>query len=279
MRVRANIPEIFIGAFLSIAILSFGFVWGSSSNPPALQQPYAYSMHGNQTHDPVPFSWDWLVRDGTAFFTAVLAGIAFLQACLFFWQLVLIKRGMKETTIAAKAAEVAARSAVIGQLPYFDYLIELLDRDTREPIPPNTIPKSAFVDVKFTNYGDLGGLVDEVRLAAIVAPTIPNDGETCVRGTKVPSVLASAARQDELPPRSLFVKEKARSIQDPDFVISIPSNDQAMILAGGASLWVYGIVAFHAFADWPGDVRKFCRRWDAKSNGFTHKGVPPGLND
>jgi hypothetical protein len=58
-----------------------------------------------------PFSAEWLTSDAAGLFTAALAVVAVVQAGLFVWQLVLMRKTMQDSTVAAKAAEESARVA------------------------------------------------------------------------------------------------------------------------------------------------------------------------
>lgn len=58
-----------------------------------------------------PFSAQWLTSDAAGLFTAALAVIAIIQAALFVWQLVLMRKTMLDFTAAANAAQESARVA------------------------------------------------------------------------------------------------------------------------------------------------------------------------
>lgn len=114
---KSRFPDVVIDFLFAVAVFAFGFTVGNSVYHPSYEQTEAKPGTADQRHKPEPFTLDWITEDGTVFFTAALAFIAIAQAGLFVWQLVYMRRGMRDSTLAAKAADLSARSAVALHLP------------------------------------------------------------------------------------------------------------------------------------------------------------------
>ncbi|WP_047307170.1 hypothetical protein [Rhodopseudomonas palustris] len=57
------------------------------------------------------FSWDWFTTDSSGFFTSIAAVVACLQAGLFVWQLIYMRKSMEHATISSEAAQESAKVA------------------------------------------------------------------------------------------------------------------------------------------------------------------------
>jgi len=118
IKIRIYFPEVILGILLAVAIFAVGALFGSSNYQPANQQSRTEATQTHQPNKPDPFTWNWFTHDGVVFFTAVLGFVAFVQAGLFIWQLILIKRGMKPAEAAAKATQESTKHLPIIERAY-----------------------------------------------------------------------------------------------------------------------------------------------------------------
>jgi len=114
IKARFRFPEVVLGFLLAIAIFAMGVTFQSAPHQPSDHSADQRSAKVQDTHNPEPFTLDWLTADGTVFFTAVLAFIAGIQAGLFIWQLTLIRKTLGPAEKAAAAAQSAADVAKDG---------------------------------------------------------------------------------------------------------------------------------------------------------------------
>jgi hypothetical protein len=103
--------QIAIGLLLASTIVVAVFAFSAPRHQPANAATDAHSQQIQTSHQPDPFSWDWLTHDGAVFFTCVLALVAGVQALLFVWQLILIRDALDPAEATAKAAERSAETA------------------------------------------------------------------------------------------------------------------------------------------------------------------------
>jgi hypothetical protein len=108
---KFRVPEIFLGALMTVAIFAIGMTLNASRPQPANNPTNATIAQVQSDHKPEPFTLEWLTHDGVAFFTAILCFVAFVQAGLFFWQLLVLHRTLKETSETTRAALDAAEAA------------------------------------------------------------------------------------------------------------------------------------------------------------------------
>jgi hypothetical protein len=84
--------------------------WQGSGN----QTPSPYATHNSQnpSHQQIDESsgWYWLTHDAAGFFTLGLVFVGLGQAGLFFWQLRLMREGLRDTKEAADAAKETAEA-------------------------------------------------------------------------------------------------------------------------------------------------------------------------
>jgi hypothetical protein len=116
---RFRTPELFLGAFLTIAVFAMGMLFEASNNP----YPPTSAV-SNKTTEQKPTDtkeqeglWDWLTHDAAGFFTLFLFLAAGGQIYLFFVQLNLIRDSLTPAKDAAKAADLNARAVIALQLP------------------------------------------------------------------------------------------------------------------------------------------------------------------
>jgi hypothetical protein len=113
---RFRTPEIFLGAFLSVAIFAMGMLFASSQKPSGTTQQVAAAKaadQGEQTKAPDSdlTGSTWLTNDAAGFFTFVLVGVGGIQAWFFWVQLRLIRESLTDAKTAADAAKESADAA------------------------------------------------------------------------------------------------------------------------------------------------------------------------
>jgi hypothetical protein len=101
---KIRVTKIVLGIFLTVAVFAMGMMFESSRHQPSSNPTNSTADQIQATHQPDAFSWDWLTHDGIVFFTCVLAVIAGIQAALFVWQLIYMRKGVRDAEIAANAA-------------------------------------------------------------------------------------------------------------------------------------------------------------------------------
>jgi hypothetical protein len=123
--------------------------------------------------------------DRLAWFTLCLVGIAILQAGLFVWQLLYMRKGMHDATIAAEAAAQSANAASVQtriardtqtnlQRPYiFAFDVGRLVRAATD----DGANDDWFIAYTVANYGSIPAIIETVRvgfeLSDRVAPDMP----------------------------------------------------------------------------------------------------------
>lgn len=112
MLVRRQIPDIFLGALLAVAVFLIGFVFGSLPHSGSSTEPESAAKSGNTgTQHPEQKNW-W--NDPVADFTLGLVLVGAFQVGLFYVQLQLIGKSLRDAKIAAEAAKESADAAKIS---------------------------------------------------------------------------------------------------------------------------------------------------------------------
>jgi hypothetical protein len=105
---KFRVPEIFLGAFLAVAMFAMGMVFHSSRYQPTDENSAKKGADGDKAHVDHSSFGDWIAQDAAGFFTFWLVVVGFGQAGLFYWQLRLIRKSLSPAENAAKAARDAA---------------------------------------------------------------------------------------------------------------------------------------------------------------------------
>jgi hypothetical protein len=106
VKLKFYIPEILLGALLTVAIFGMGMLFQSSSHQPTNNAEDRKAEQPAQKN--VPVSESWLMHDAAGFFALWLVIVGLGQAGLFVWQLVLIRKSLAPANMAALAAKAAA---------------------------------------------------------------------------------------------------------------------------------------------------------------------------
>jgi hypothetical protein len=139
-----------------------------------------------------------------AWFTLMLFGVAVLQAGLFLWQLGYMRKGMKDATIAARAAsrsatatvaqaKVARNSAIKLQRPYiFVFGVQRLLRDVPE----------FYAEFTIANFGAIPAIIEDVFVGFVFSdrgePPMPlRMGDDHTLSTN--PIFAAGERRDKIP--------------------------------------------------------------------------------
>lgn len=153
-------------AALALAFLGlFGFLIFqagiASRHSPANNYSTEKSESSETTHKEPSSIWDWVSHDAAGFFTAWLVAVGFGQAGLFFWQLLYMRSGMNDATMAANAAREGAAASteanrinrdnfIADQRPWVAPNSEII---FTEPFSPLNGGYTTTVEVRATNAG------------------------------------------------------------------------------------------------------------------------------
>jgi hypothetical protein len=119
---RFRVPEIFLGCFLTVAVLAVGMTLNRQQAPQPLHKNLETELTGST----------WLTKDAAGFFAFISALIVGGQAVMFFVQLRLMREGMSHTTIAAQAAKESAVTAKMQAEVARDTLTTMQDTAKRQ---------------------------------------------------------------------------------------------------------------------------------------------------
>jgi hypothetical protein len=99
---RFRTPELFLGAFLTIAVFCVGMLFSLQYFHPATLSPAQQetAANGNSAKNPT-MDLAWLSKDASGFFTFWLVVIGSFQAILFLVQLKLIRDSLDEAKEAS----------------------------------------------------------------------------------------------------------------------------------------------------------------------------------
>jgi hypothetical protein len=111
---KPGAPEWIFGPLLVILIFLMGFVVGSSphSSEPTEQKSAEKAYDTTDYYYSYYLIRDWFAKDAAGFFTALLFLIGSGQAALFYVQLRIMRRGLRDAEDAAKAARDAANAGL-----------------------------------------------------------------------------------------------------------------------------------------------------------------------
>jgi hypothetical protein len=112
---RFRVPEIFLGAFLAVAVFAMGMMFSSQNSRQLAQtnSPEKSEQAADHKGEPKGF-WRTASADPLAAFTLALVVVGLAQAGLFFVQLRLIRESLAPAKEAANAAKDAAEAAKLN---------------------------------------------------------------------------------------------------------------------------------------------------------------------
>lgn len=260
---RFRTIELFLGAFLTIAIFSVGMLFSSSYAPqPAQQVSTTKSNEQNErpkNSDSELTGSTWLTKDAAGFFAFVTAIIGAAQAAFFWYQLGLIRKSLVPAESAARAAQVAAAAA---------------DRSAKASIAL----QSPIIRINPNTLSHGSGVADgkPYESCGVHFVTISNLGVT----KAFPKEIAYGwTIGNELPPNPSYQWIDSflpNSILEPDPKVTprkflhgqklLEAGQQAEINKGNC-VWFYCVLLYD---DFMGDARShgFCWRWSYAGNGL-----------
>jgi hypothetical protein len=184
-----RIPEIFLGAMITIAVFAMGMAV-QSSRPAPTQVTQVAAAEGADQHaaegkkDEREGSY-WINKDAAGFFTFLLFVVGILQAGLFVWQLYLIRISLHDAKIAADAsadaASASSRQARVAEdtlakieRPYlFIFNVSRLEVERVHSVDQETILR---VSYSVANYGKIPAIIKHAAIGLHVSkePLAPN---------------------------------------------------------------------------------------------------------
>jgi hypothetical protein len=126
---RFRTPEIFLGAFLAVAVFAMGMLFASSGLPPMRNSPPQQSADQQDvTKTATEYSSTieslWIPTDSVGLYTLVLAAFTALLVGVSGWQGYFLLRADNTTRIAANAATKSANAAFAAERARFFIEIE-----------------------------------------------------------------------------------------------------------------------------------------------------------
>jgi hypothetical protein len=265
---RFRLPEILLGALLTIAVFALGFLFASSIFPPNAKPETSTQERSKQ--ETTKTSTDERIADYTWWLAVLTGGLVFVAV----GQGIFIARSDKTARIAATAADLSARAAIASQAAVvFITDIRVGDRAVRQatkdfPAKRNWMnfplkyfrPKEGFrIRIRLRNFGKTPAVVESICLDHAVADSLPDipDYKNIIK-------TIAAIRPDE---RINITEPPGIGIEN---YIYLPSEDLSAIATKAKFLWIYGHIYFTDFLHTRHEIG-FCGYWtDA---GF-HAGGP-----
>jgi hypothetical protein len=250
---KFQVPEIFVGVLLAIAVFAMGVTFESSRHRSSNQAVDKTAANIQKAHKPEPFTMDWLTEDGTVFFTAALVFVAGIQAGLFVWQLRYMRQGIQDAATAANAAATSADALVASERARFfividhcnlSHLVGLFQQSGR--VRPG---ENVSVKFFFKNYGKTPGILKERVVNSVIAEELP---ETLALPLSVKN----------------FRETMIGGGNSTDFEFfgptDLPTNEQlAAIMRNNKRFWFYGRLYYN---DVFGDPQVHCFYFRSRSN-------------
>jgi hypothetical protein len=243
MLVRFRIPEIVLGALLTVAVFAMGYVVGSWVPPPSQQIEKADHLQtANEgaertAEKQIAYYTKWL-----AWFTGALVAVSGIQGYF-------LLRADKTARIAANAAQKSATAAVNVDLPIL--VLRQIDLRTptgavlnvREQLLSDCEPKFSFINV--------GRSVAQIT-AGCLEWCIASGAKHLPKPPKYENILPYA-------PGSVVVTQAVIPLDVP-CKITLTADQLSALNASQQFLFVYGYIAFNDFLGKPHEVR-FCTKW------------------
>lgn len=244
---KYRIPELFIGAFLTVSVFGMGMLYDSSLRPSQTAQSQSTNKSEIASKkDKQQEAW-W--QDPIAIFTLGLVFVGLFQAGLFFVQLRLIRKSLDDAKIAADAAKEGAQAA----------------RDSADTSKLSMVASQrAYVHyngmrwISYTDWND-GSIFWRLR------PQWINSGNTPTRALHV--YVKYELRDTPLPDNFEFSPDEpinAPAMIAPHSVIesghyNIEAEDLVAIREGAKFLYVWGLARYRdVFSSTPERITKFC---------------------
>jgi hypothetical protein len=250
-----RIPDVLIGALLTVAVLAIGLSIGSQYHP---FQPEPATRGNIQEGGQSEYGglWNWVTHDAAGFFTAWLVIVGGIQVALFIWQLWLIRESLNDTKVAADAAKESAEAAKEGAK---------VGRESADTAKLAMVASNRAY-VHFNGCRWISHRQDEDSAVFWrIRPRWVNSGNTPPRNLHfyvhyelldAPLAPGYSFTQDDLPKRRALLPPKGEiESESRDF----SGTDLAAVKTGTKFLYVWGTAKYRdIFPSTPEHITKFC---------------------
>jgi hypothetical protein len=263
---RFRIPELFLGAFLSVAIFAMGMVFSSQYSRQTTQADGTEKSNQPATSKSEPKGfWEGVTTDPVAAFTLGLVFVGAFQVGLFWVQLKIIGESLTDAKIAADAAKRAAKAT--------EDAVEL-SRDTAQ----RQLRAYVIAGPSGVRYEDL--LKDRI----VVEVTIRNTGQTPAREMTVVSRTCVLAYPLEMPFDFTLVSgpDPSHSTLGKDQTLLHESDADAILTGdemlrvtnpeGGFRVYTYGTIDYRDVFDVPQHTNFCCTHLFREDEALGHNG-------
>jgi hypothetical protein len=255
-----RIPEILLGALLAVAIIATGMTFSSSQPLQQAEQHTAAEQHAPDKvgeHDNKTQSL-WVPTDSVGLYTLVLAVFTGLLVGVSIFQGYFLLRADKTARTTADAAMLSARAAIGIELPVIrSNRIPGLIRLSGPPEPKDFSGGGVYIQdapgqysiavgFEFQNFGRTPAFPVKFETGWKVIPDLPS----------LPDYFTSTA----FPPTAI-IKAEGGEINAPRIqtAIELTTEEQALLKAKAAPLWLYISLHYRDFMNQPHEAR-FCWR-------------------
>jgi hypothetical protein len=179
VKLKFCIPEIVLGALLTVAIFGMGMMFESSRHPPSQQITASNAANQNKSENITGGIWNWLTHDSTGVFTGFLVVVGGIQIAVFLRQLVLIRRGLKPAEAAAEAAKLNAQAIIDAERAHLfvsiknsnlERPLQLARMYDNSPTMESGKVDRPHIDYVLNNYGKTVALLRDVKHNLIWEP-------------------------------------------------------------------------------------------------------------
>jgi hypothetical protein len=192
---RSRLPEIFLGAFLAVAIFAIGMLFASSRLLP---------VQNTATRQTAEVQSLWIPTDSVGLYTLVLAAFTALLVGVSAWQGYFLLRADRTARIAANASKESAdaltqseRAHVFIKIEAQDFMEATTSADLAKITIDGFVSTPVTVEYRFKNYGKTPATIKEVSRDIIVSANCPNEIEYLpVEFVPTERVLAADAETD-----------------------------------------------------------------------------------
>lgn len=229
---KFRILEIFLGAFLAVAIFAMGILFSSQYPGQATQTNSAAKPNQPTSNKGKPEGfWEGVATDPVAAFTLGLVLVGAFQVGLFYVQLRLIKETLAPAKEAADAAKLNAEAVIKAERAYL--FVEICLENVVDIIKymqgmQSVAPRPILIQYRFTNYGKTPAVIKSISYGAVVAENLPRQREYI-------HIL-------HLPTHLLGAETSTKTLEYDEFKISAAIADSIQNLTD--TFWFYGEIVY-----------------------------------
>jgi hypothetical protein len=244
---RFRTPELFLGAFLTVAVFSIGILFSSQYSAQTTQSNGTEKpRQPTENKSPPKGFWEGVATDPVAAFTLGLVFIGLFQVGLFWVQLNLIGKSLIDAKIAAEAAKDAANAAkqsaeaqiaveggrLLCQPHSCSFWNQVGTLVERWPLASDK-PLNRTFEISFVlkNYGKTPATIKEVVAVLIKSPDQP------------PNVFITTPLLD-LPSETVIGSGLCSSGLKVEFSQYLIQAEAAQVVNGQQNLWFYGRIVY-----------------------------------